>query len=57
MERLHEALGKPMDQSDKVTVIHVAGTNGKGSVAFKISKIFELAGYNVGLFGTCICLG
>ena len=50
MEQLHKALGSPMDQTDKVTVIHVAGTNGKGSVAFKIAKTFELAGYNVGLF-------
>ncbi len=31
-------------------VIHVAGTNGKGSVATKIAKTLELAGYKVGLF-------
>ncbi len=41
-----------MDQKDKdaVTVIHIAGTNGKGSTALKIAKVLELAGYNVGLF-------
>lgn len=50
MERLHEALGSPMNESDSVTVVHIAGTNGKGSVALKIAKVFELAGYNVGLF-------
>ena len=50
MEELHDALGNPMDDTDQVTVIHIAGTNGKGSVALKIAKIFELAGYNVGLF-------
>merc|ERR1712127_1138991 len=50
MEQLHTALGNPMDQTDQVSVIHIAGTNGKGSVALKIAKIFELAGYNVGLF-------
>lgn len=50
MEQLHDALGNPMDDTDNVTVIHIAGTNGKGSVALKIAKVFELAGYNVGLF-------
>lgn len=30
--------------------IHIAGSNGKGSVAGKISKTLELAGYKVGLF-------
>lgn len=49
MEKLHDALGNPMDQNH-VSVIHVAGTNGKGSVALKIAKIFEMAGYDVGLF-------
>lgn len=31
-------------------VIHIAGTNGKGSVATKIAYGLELAGYKVGLF-------
>lgn len=30
--------------------IHIAGTNGKGSVAAKCAKILELSGYKVGLF-------
>jgi dihydrofolate synthase/folylpolyglutamate synthase len=49
MEQLHEAIGNPMNSSN-ITVIHVAGTNGKGSVSFKMAKTLELAGYNVGLF-------
>jgi len=49
MEELHAALGNPMNKSN-VTVIHIAGTNGKGSVALKVAKTLELAGYNVGLF-------
>lgn len=49
MEKLHEAIGNPMN-SPNITVIHVAGTNGKGSVSFKIAKSLELAGYKVGLF-------
>lgn len=31
-------------------VIHVAGSNGKGSVCHKIAKALEMAGYNVGLY-------
>ena len=51
MEQLHKALDEPINNKDKVVkLIHVAGTNGKGSVALKIAKVFELAGYNVGLF-------
>jgi dihydrofolate synthase/folylpolyglutamate synthase len=32
------------------TSIHVAGTNGKGSVSTKIAQAFELEGYRVGLY-------
>jgi dihydrofolate synthase/folylpolyglutamate synthase len=35
---------------NSLPTIHVAGTNGKGSVCTKIAKAFELAGYTVGLF-------
>jgi len=31
-------------------VIHVAGTNGKGSVCYKIAKSLNIVGYKVGLF-------
>lgn len=47
MEQLHEALGYPMD-NPQLTVIHVAGTNGKGSVSLKIAKTLELAGQRAG---------
>lgn len=47
MHELHKLLGRPMD---KKTVIHIAGTNGKGSVALKIAKTLELSGLRVGLF-------
>ncbi len=36
--------------SQAIAVIHVAGTNGKGSVTTKIAKGLELAGKRVGLF-------
>ena len=34
----------------KVPYIHVAGTNGKGSVALKISKILQNSGFKTGLY-------
>ena len=38
---------------------HVAGSNGKGSVATKIAKVLELSGYRVGLYTSphlfCFC--
>lgn len=40
-------LGDP-DLSGKI--IHVAGTNGKGSVCAYLASVFEQAGYRVGLF-------
>lgn len=49
IERIHELLGSPMDDP-KVAVIHIAGTNGKGSVALKIARVLELMGLKVGLF-------
>jgi dihydrofolate synthase/folylpolyglutamate synthase len=37
-------------QADKIPVIHVTGSNGKGSVCFKIAKALELSGYKTGLY-------
>ncbi len=50
MERIRalcNALGNPQD---KLKVIHVAGTNGKGSTSTMISNILRKSGYNTGLF-------
>ncbi len=44
---LAEAFGNPQD---KFRVIHVAGTNGKGSTATFIASILNEAGYRVGLY-------
>jgi len=49
MDKLHKAIGSPMDQPD-VSVIHIAGSNGKGSVALKTANTLRLADYKVGLF-------
>ncbi|PIU83690.1 MAG: hypothetical protein COS68_02695 [Elusimicrobia bacterium CG06_land_8_20_14_3_00_38_11] len=42
-----EKLGNPQD---KIKIVHVAGTNGKGSVCAYISTILQKAGYEVGLY-------
>ena len=44
---LCEALGNPQD---KLTFIHVAGTNGKGSFCAMTESIMRAAGYRTGLF-------
>ncbi len=47
IEALCNALGNPQDE---LKIIHVAGTNGKGSTSTMISNILQKSGYNVGLF-------
>ena len=44
---LAQAIGNPQNDFPS---IHIAGTNGKGSVASKIAESLTLAGYRVGLF-------
>jgi dihydrofolate synthase/folylpolyglutamate synthase len=45
--QLSELLNNPHRECD---MVHVAGTNGKGSVAYKIARVLELSGYRVGLY-------
>lgn len=47
ISKLNHLFGNP---DRKFQSIHVAGTNGKGSVTIKIGKGLELAGYRVGVF-------
>ncbi|KAE9036413.1 hypothetical protein PR001_g8838 [Phytophthora rubi] len=47
MQELNAAFGDPASQFE---IVHVAGTNGKGSVAFKMAKALERSGYKTGLF-------
>ena len=44
---LCELMGNPQD---KVRVIHITGTNGKGSTAAMTASVLRQAGYHVGLF-------
>ena len=47
MIRLMDRLGNPQD---RIKCIHVAGTNGKGSVCALVESALRAAGYRVGLF-------
>ena len=47
MRNLLHCLGNPQE---KVPVVHIAGTKGKGSTATVISSVLQAAGYSVGLF-------
>lgn len=50
LERVHivdSLLGSP---SKKFASVHIAGTNGKGSVATKIARVLEVNGKKVGLY-------
>ena len=47
LKLIYDLLGKPCES---VKVIHIAGTNGKGSTATFLENILLEAGYNVGKF-------
>ena len=42
-----KALGNPHEH---LKVIHVTGTNGKGTVSLKLAKCLEYSDYKIGLF-------
>ena len=53
MDRLHRALGSPMNAGRHPRqIVHIAGSNGKGSVALKIARTLRHGRYRVGLFGS-----
>ena len=50
LQNMHDLLKTFHHPEKNLRVIHVAGTNGKGSVTTKIAKGLELAGFRVGLY-------
>ena len=50
LERIKQLLKKLDNPQQKVPVIHIAGTNGKGSVCAYLSSILTEAGYRVGRY-------
>lgn len=64
LRRIERLLAELDNPEEKVPMIHVAGTNGKGSVCAYLSAILTAAGYRVGRYTSphlidwteCICL-
>jgi dihydrofolate synthase / folylpolyglutamate synthase len=50
LERIYQQLSDLSNPQKRVPVVHVAGTNGKGSVCAYISSILQAAGYRVGRY-------
>lgn len=50
LERIGELCRALGDVQDTLRVIHVAGTNGKGSFCAMLSRVLMCAGYSVGMF-------
>ncbi len=50
LARMRRVLRRLGDPDEKYSIIHVAGTNGKGSVSAYIESILRCAGYRTGLF-------
>lgn len=50
LDRMRRFLHELGDPQDKLKYIHVAGTNGKGSVCAVLSSVLVAAGYKTGLF-------
>lgn len=50
LERIAELLDRLGRPQDRLRFVHVAGTNGKGSVCAYLANILQAAGYRTGLF-------
>lgn len=50
LERVKTILNILNNPQDKIKIIHIAGTNGKGSVACTLANILKHAGYKTGLY-------
>ncbi|OBZ86723.1 putative dihydrofolate synthetase [Choanephora cucurbitarum] len=52
LERIHRLLDALDRPDEKVKIIHVAGTNGKGSVCAYLASVLSASGYRVGRFNS-----
>lgn len=50
LDRITELLRRLGNPQNKLRAIHIAGTNGKGSVSAMLAKILQTAGYKTGLY-------
>lgn len=52
LERVRELLKRLSNPQDDLTFIHIAGTNGKGSVLAYLASVLKQAGYTVGRYSS-----
>lgn len=50
LERIRELLDRLGRPQDRLKFVHVAGTNGKGSICAYLASILSAAGYRIGMF-------
>ena len=50
LERIHELLERLGRPQDRLKFVHVAGTNGKGSICAYLASILGAAGHRTGMF-------
>ena len=50
LDRIRTLMGRLGDPQDKLQIIHLAGTNGKGSTACFLASMLGAAGYKTGLY-------
>jgi dihydrofolate synthase / folylpolyglutamate synthase len=50
LENIRELLSRVGDPQDHLRIIHIAGTNGKGSTAATLAAAFHVAGISAGLY-------
>lgn len=50
LSRIQTLMNKLGNPQDKLKFIHIAGTNGKGSIAAMLSSILSVSGYKTGLY-------
>lgn len=50
LERMQELLARLGNPHDKLRYVHVAGTNGKGSICAMSAQVLSAAGYRTGLY-------
>ena len=50
LDNITRLMNKLNNPQDSINIIHVAGTNGKGSIAAMIQSILTKSGYSTGFF-------
>jgi dihydrofolate synthase/folylpolyglutamate synthase len=50
LDRINALMARLGNPQDRLPMVHVAGTNGKGSTVAMLSAVFKAAGYTVGTF-------